>query len=105
MRSSVTPCSWAIRAVICATISLACWSISSNQYLALAVPFVLNNGMSCFAQFFRLYCLDPGQLLLKGVCSQLPGGGIPYVLLYCAAVILVCGLLWGRSVTRRVRYG
>ena len=61
--------------------------------------------MSYFGQFFHLYVLDPGQLLLKGVCNQLPGGGIPYVFIYCAVVIFACGLLWGRSVTGRVRHG
>ena len=86
-------------------VSLACLSFTSNQYLALAAPFVLRVAMSYFAQSFQLFFLDPAQLLLKGVMSLTFGGGIPYALLYCATVILLCGLAWSMSVTRRLRHG
>ncbi len=87
-------------------ISLACLSFTSNQYLALAAPFVLRVVTGYFAQSFQLFFLDPGQLLLKvGIMSFTFGGGIPYILIYCATVILICGILWSMSVTRRLRHG
>lgn len=86
-------------------ISMLCFSFTSNQYVALAVPFIVRTGAGYFTQAFRWYYLDPSQLLLKGVASQLPGGGIPYVLLYSAVVILVCSLFWNHSVKRRRYYG
>lgn len=86
-------------------ISLLCFSFTSNQYVALAVPFIARTGAGYLTQTFGWYYLDPSQLLLKGVASQLPGGGIPYVLLYSAIVVLICGMFWNYSVKRRQYYG
>lgn len=86
-------------------ISLLCWAFTSNQYLALAVPFVVRTGAGYLTQSMGLFYLDPSQLLLKGVANQLPGGGVPYVLLYSAIVVLLCGILWNFSIKRRLYHG
>lgn len=86
-------------------ISLLCWSFTPNQYVALAAPFVIKVAVSWSTQFLGLYFLDPAQLLLKGVLNQTFGGGVPYVLIYCAVVIAVCGIIWDCTVRRRLRHG
>lgn len=86
-------------------ISLLCWAFTSNQYLALAAPFVVRTGAGYLTQAMGWFYLDPSQLLLKGVASQLPGGGVPYVLLYSAIVVLLCGILWSFSAKRRLYHG
>lgn len=86
-------------------VSLLCFSFTSNQYVPLAVPFVVRTGTGYLAQAFGWFYLDPSQLLLKGVANQLPGGGIPFLLSYSAVVILLCGVFWYCSVRRRLRNG
>lgn len=86
-------------------ISLLCFAFTSNQYLALAIPFVVRTGMGYLMQSTGWFYLDPSQLLLKGVANQLPGGGIPYVLLYSAVVVLFCGFFWNYSIKRRLHHG
>lgn len=98
-------CIFTLNGAIWPAISLLCFSFSSNQYLALAIPFVVRTGTGYLMQSMGWFYLDPAQLLLKGVANQLPGGGVPYVLLYSAVVVLFCGLLWTHSVKRRLYYG
>lgn len=86
-------------------ISLLCWAFTSNQYLALAIPFVVRTGAGYLTQSLGMFYLDPSQLLLKGIANQLPGGGVPYVLLYSAIVVLLCGILWDYSIKRRLYHG
>ena len=86
-------------------ISLVFWSYFNNQYVALVAPFVLRLGLGIFAQHLQFFYLDPVQCTLKGIANQLPGGGIPYVILYISVVNLICGVLWYMSLTRRVKHG
>ena len=86
-------------------VSLVCWSLSNNQYVALVAPFALEVGVSVCAQYLQLYYLDPVQCTLKGIANQLPGGGIPYAVLYITTVNVICGILWYMSLARRVKHG
>lgn len=94
-----------INGTIWPAISLLCFSFTSNPYVALAAPFIFKNAVSYLTQPAGLYYLDTAQLLLRGVASQLPLGGIPYVLLYSAVVVLFCGIVHGCRVKREVRHG
>lgn len=98
-------CIFTLNGAIWPAISLLCFTLSSNQYLALAIPFVVRTGAGYLMQAMGWFYLDPSQLLLKGVANQLPGGGVPYVLLYSVVVVLLCGLLWNYGVKRRLHYG
>ena len=98
-------CIFILNGTIWPAISLSCFSFTSNQYLSLALPFVVRTGTGYFMQSMGWFYLDPAQLLLKGVANQLPAGGIPYVLLYCAVVVVFCGILWNYSVKRRLYHG
>ena len=94
-----------LNGVIWPAISLLCFSFTSNQYVALAVPFIVRTGAGYLTQNFGWDYLDPSQLLLKGIASQLLGGGIPYVVLYSAVVVMICGIFWNGSVKRRLFHG
>lgn len=96
---------FAINGTIWPTISLLCFSITSNRYVALSVPFIAYILMGYFAQSISCYFLDPGQLLLKGIASQWVGGGIPYLLIYSGSVIVICCGIWAFVQYRRLRYG
>ena len=94
-----------LNGALCPAISLVFWSFFNNQYVALAAPFALWLGLSICAQHLHLFYLDPVQCTLKGIANQLPGGGIPYAILYISVVNLICGVLWYMSLTRRVKHG
>ena len=98
-------CIFTLNGAIWPAISLLCFAFTSNQYLALAIPFVVRTGMGYLTQSMGWFYLDPSQLLLKGVANQLPGGGVPYVLLYSVVVVLLCGCFWNYSVKRRLHHG
>lgn len=86
-------------------ISLLCFSFTSNKYLVVSIPFILRTVLGYIAQPLQIYALDPAQLLLKGIAIQWTGGGIPFLLLYCGAVTLVCGGIWTFREYRRMRNG
>lgn len=85
-------------------ISLLCFSITSNQYIAVSIPFIIRIGMAYLAQSLQLYILDPTQLLLKGIAIQWVGGGIPFLLLYSGIIIAFCGGIWIFREYRRIKY-
>jgi hypothetical protein len=86
-------------------ISLFCFSFTTNQYVVVAVPFLLKTVIAYIAGMLNLYYLDPGQLKLFGcVSTELPGGGIPYALGYIGAVTLLCGGIWAIRMCREVRH-
>lgn len=85
-------------------LSLVCHSFTSNQYVAIAVPFIAKALAAFVAQSLQWFYLDPGQLmLLGGVSSYLPGGGLPYMFGYIGVVSLFCGGIWMACTYRKVR--
>lgn len=86
-------------------ISLFCYSFTANQYIIIAVPFIVKSLVAFIAQSFNWYYLDPGQLmLLGGVSSYLPGGGLPYMFFYISLVSLICGGVWIMCTYRKVHH-
>jgi len=94
-----------INGAIWPTVSLLCFLITSNRYMALSIPFIIYILMGYFAQSKSYYFLDPGQLLLKGIASQWFGGGIPYLLIYSGIVITICSGIWTVVYYRRLCHG
>lgn len=86
-------------------ISLLCFSFTTNQYLTVAVPFVLRIVVGFIAEMMEWFFLDPSQLqLFGGVSASWTGGGIPYMVTYIILVILLCGITWSVRTYRKVRY-
>lgn len=86
-------------------ISLLYFSLIPNQYVVVAIPFILKSLFAFAAQMLDWYYLDPGQLMLFGaVAAELPCGGLPYMVGYIGTVILLCGAVWVIRTYRKVRY-
>lgn len=95
-----------LNGVIWPAVALMCFSFTSNSYITLAVPFVVRTALGWMTQTTPLYFLDPGQLMLGGGgMTGTVGGGIPYLLAYCATVIILCGIVWRYSLERRLQDG
>ena len=96
---------YTVNGAIWPIISLLCFSFTANQYVVIAVPFIIKALVAYIAQSFCWYYLDPGQLMLMGaVAAELPGGGIPYMLGYIGIVTLLCGGTWTIRTYRKVRH-
>ena len=80
---------FAMNGTIWPMLSLMCFSLTSNRYVVMALPFVVRTIMGYFAQSWQIYVLDPAQLLLKGIAREWIGGGIPYLLLYIGCFITI----------------
>lgn len=86
-------------------ISLLGFSFTENQYLVVAIPFIIKLVMSFIGQITELFFLDPSQLkLFGGISYSWLGGGIPYLLCYIGVVITFCGGIWSIRTNRKVRY-
>lgn len=96
---------YTVNGAIWPVISLLAFSFMKNQYLVVAIPFILKLVMSFIGQMSEIFLLDPSQLeLFGGVSYTLPGGGIPYLLCYIGIVILTCGGIWSFRTFREVRH-
>lgn len=87
-------------------IAFAAFTATNNQYFCAALPLLSRFLMSMFAQSIEQYWLDPGQLLINGcAATYYPGGGIPFVFLYIAAVLVICGIFSIVRLNRRIQHG
>lgn len=87
-------------------ISLLCFSFTANQYVVVAIPFILRIVLGFIGEMTQCYFLDPSQLqLFGGVSASWFGGGVPYMLGYMGIVILLCGGIWIMRTYRRARHG
>lgn len=87
-------------------ISLLCFSFTANQYVVVAIPFILRIVLGFIGEMTQYFFLDPSQLqLFGGVSASWFGGGIPYMLGYIGTVILLCGGVWTIRMYRKVRHG
>lgn len=86
-------------------ISLLCFSFTTNQYVAVALPFIFRIVVGFISQMMQWFMLDPGQLqLFGGISASWVGGGIPFMLCYIGVVVLICGGVWGIRTYRKVRH-
>lgn len=90
-----------VQGSVCAMFALGAFAFLHNQYIALAVPFLLRTGLAFLSTATGLIWLDPGQLRLVGIMNETIGGGMVYVLIVWLTVTVICGGLWGfRTVWR-----
>lgn len=87
-------------------ISLACYALLQNHYVALVFPFLCWVAFNFAATTTQCAWLDSGQLTLTGaMASEAPYGGLSYFVVYIAVVFLLCGGFWGIRTMRRCRNG
>lgn len=64
--------------------------LTSNWFLGVCFPLLMKILLPYIAQTSRLFFLDPGQLLMKGIATTWFAGGLPFLFIYIFMTSFIC---------------